>query len=222
MNLTPIATQGDECKQSRVSMLLQEDIEKLCTTDEAWLRAAMSRASSLGSGISVAVSPDAATMQWHHAREEFLAQELHGRHPLHKGALAKSSDGRRTWCIWTRTFNQEILHILRLVVEGENPFSRRPANATSGEDRDEADHNMESAIAAVLKAAQREASAWGMTSVEFWNPSPLTVRTARLIDNSAKLVNREDESLTSLRWHGQNPYEDTEIEWISNEKYAWC
>ncbi|KAL8968216.1 MAG: hypothetical protein Q9183_002568 [Haloplaca sp. 2 TL-2023] len=222
MNLTPIATPGDEDKQTHASMLLPGDIEELCSTDEAWLRAATSKASFLGSGICVAVSPDAATMQWHHAREEFLAQELRGRHPLHKGALSKSSDGRRTWCIWTRTFNQEILHILRLVVEGENPSSRRPDNTISGEDRDQADHAMESAIAVVLKAAQREASAWGMTSVEFWNPSPLTVRAARLIGNSTELVNREDESLTSLRWHGQNPSESTEIEWISNEKYAWC
>ncbi|KAL8871595.1 MAG: hypothetical protein Q9174_002607 [Haloplaca sp. 1 TL-2023] len=222
IDLTPKPAQGDSHKLPEPSILLQGDIKELCSTDEAWLRASMATASSWSSGMCVAVLPDAATMQWHHAREEFLAQELNLRPPYHKGALATSSDGRRTWCIWTRTFNQNVLHILRLAVEGESPFSRGLATTSSSEDRSETDHDMELAIAAILSLAQREASAWRMTSVELWNPSPLTVRAAKLIDNSAKVIDRDDESLTSLRWHGQNHSEGTEIEWIANEKYAWC
>lgn len=203
-------------------MLVADDIEGLCRIDESWLRSDMAKSTSSNPGIRVALIPDAATMQWHHAREEFLAQELYGRWPLSKGALAKTADGRRTWCIWSRTFNEDVLNILRLVVEGENPSGRQPVDAAINGDQDNSDRAMVAAVAAVLQAAQCEASDWGMASVQFWNPSRLTVVAAKVVDPSAEVVDREDESLTSLRWHGQAPSSGIDIDWISNEKYAWC
>ncbi|KAL8640023.1 MAG: hypothetical protein Q9228_003012 [Teloschistes exilis] len=169
---------------------------------------------------------DVKTMHWHHAREEFLAQELLGRLPVAKGALTTTSDGRRAWCIWTRTFGAEedenILNILRLVVEGESACDRQAINAP-GEESDHGSHQpLVAAIASILRAAQLEASDWGMTSVQFWNPSPLSVLAAEYLDPLAKIICREDESLTSLRWHKEPPSDPTRIDWISNEKYGWC
>ncbi|KAI4205671.1 MAG: hypothetical protein LQ350_000168 [Teloschistes chrysophthalmus] len=176
--------------------------------------------------IRVALVPDAKSMQWHHAREEFLAQELLGRLPLAKGALTTTSDEKRAWCIWTRTFgageDENILHILRLVVEGENSCNRQAINVPSKGSRHGSHQPMVIAIASILRAAQLEASNWGMASVQFWNPSPLSVLAAEYLDPLAKITCREDESLTSLRWHKESPSDPTRIDWISNEKYGWC
>lgn len=173
-------------------------------------------------GACVALIPDVATMQWHHAREEFLGPRLCKRFPSSKGALAKTTDGRRAWCIWTRTFgatpDEYVLNVLRLVVEGEDSDSWRSAETRGGSERDAAEH----AIAAILEAAQLEASHWGMSSAEFWNPSQLTISAAKKIEPSVQIVDRDDESITSLRWHGEPLPAGTKIEWVANEKYAWC
>ncbi|KAL9585468.1 MAG: hypothetical protein Q9212_001501 [Teloschistes hypoglaucus] len=208
------------------SMLASEDLEELCRTDEAWIRSDLSKPTSSDSCIRVALVPDVKSMQWHHAREEFLALELLGRLPLAKGALTTTSDGKRAWCIWTRTFgageDENILHILRLVVEGEDTCERQAGNAPDKGSRHESHQPLVGAIASVLGAAQLEASDWGMTSVQFWNPSPLSVLAAEYLDPLAKIICREDESLTSLRWHKEPPSDPTRIDWISNEKYGWC
>lgn len=207
-------------------MLASEDLEDLCRTDEAWIRSDLSKPTSSDPCIRVALVPDAKSMQWHHAREEFLAQELLGRLPLAKGALTTTSDEKRAWCIWTRTFgageDENILHILRLVVEGENSCNRQAINVPSKGSRHGSHQPMVIAIASILRAAQLEASNWGMASVQFWNPSPLSVLAAEYLDPLAKITCREDESLTSLRWHKESPSDPTRIDWISNEKYGWC
>ncbi|KAL9603222.1 MAG: hypothetical protein Q9179_002261 [Wetmoreana sp. 5 TL-2023] len=160
-------------------------------------------------------------MQWHHAREDFLAQELLGRRPLCKGALARIADGKRAWCIWTRKFganrDDNVLNILRLVVEGETNVVRQTVAATGNGDLNTSDQATVAAIAAILRAALFEASGWEMASVQLWNPSPLSVMAAKIVDPSAKVVDRYHESLASLRWHGPTPLEGTEIDWICNE-----
>ncbi|KAI4255538.1 MAG: hypothetical protein LQ352_002526 [Teloschistes flavicans] len=208
------------------SVLTAEDLEELCRTDEAWIRSDLSKPTSSDAGMRVALVPDVKTMQWHHAREEFLAQELLGRLPLAKGALATTTDGKRAWCIWTRSFGVEadenVLNILRLVVEGENSCGRQAINAPDEGSRHRSHQPAIIAIASILRAAQLEASEWGMASVQFWNPSPLSVLAAEYLDPSTKIICREDESLTSLRWHKESPSNPTTIDWISNEKYGWC
>ncbi|KAL8707582.1 MAG: hypothetical protein Q9220_007423 [cf. Caloplaca sp. 1 TL-2023] len=208
------------------SILQADDLKDLCRSDEVSLRRDMSRPASHDRGIRVALVADIATMQWHHAREEFLAQELFGRRPMSKGAMARTPDGRRAWCIWTRTFGSSkeemVLNILRLVVEGEVTFGRQPLDISLPGNTGKPDQAMVQAIAAILRAAQHEAADWAMSSVQFWNPSPLSVSGARLINPSVVLTDRDDESIASLRWHGDAPSKDTKIDWVSNEKYAWC
>lgn len=165
-------------------------------------------------------------MQWHHAREEFLGERLRDRFPFTKGATVDIADGRRAWCIWTRTFgvtrDDDVLNILRLVVEEEKAVDEQAMEGKVDEDQAEPEQGAVAAVAAILEQAQLEASFWGMSSVQLWNPSPLTFKAAMKIEPSAILVDRDDESITSLRWHGKVPPDDTKIDWIANEKYAWC
>lgn len=140
--------------------------------------------------------------------------------------MAEAPDGERVWCIWTRTFgasqDQSVLHILRLSVEGESNLGQSASSKPTDTPHDHAQKAQVKAIAAVLQAAQVEAFDWGMSSVQFWNPSPLSILAARHLEPSAEIVERHDESLASLRWHGKPMPDDAKIDWISNEKFGWC
>ena len=178
------------------------------------------------SDVRIALIPDAATMKWHHSREEFLAKVLFDRRPKSKGAMAEVSNGRKVWCIWTRTFganrDQNVLNILRLSVEGDETFSQPASNKITDNVRNRSQKPQVEAVAAILEAAQIEASDWGMSSVQFWNPSPLLVLAARHLKHSAEIIDRHEESLPSLRWHGNPKPNDLTIDWLLNEKFGWC
>lgn len=213
---------NDRDRNPDVTLLTPEDLEELCKVDEASLKSAMAKPTAPDVSVRVAIIPDATTMQWHHAREELLCMRLYSRYPSSKGALAQTADGRRAWCVWTRRFgatpDDYVLYIIRLVVEGEDVVGRLSGEALGDEDQGP----VEQAIAAILGQAQLEAARWGMAKVEFWNPSPLTVAAAKRLQPSVQVVERDDESLTSLRWHGEALPAGSKIEWIANEKYAWC
>jgi hypothetical protein len=151
---------------------------------------------------------------------------LHGKSPKVKGAIVGSEQGKRIWMYWTRMwYNQDpqevkgnTLHILRLVIEDESHASwegRQNGAAPS--------HKHANAIAAMLLMAQKEAAEWKMEEVEIWNPSSETVAAAQRLHPGAKVVDRDSESIASLRWYPQHdgPVADT-IDWIVNEKYGWC
>ena len=76
------------------------------------------------------------------------------------------------------------------------------------------------AIAAVLAAAQAEGSQWQMKEVQVWNPNSTTLAAAQLLDPKASVTHRETSSIAALRWYGEGSWED--VDWICNEKYAWC
>ncbi|KAL8780797.1 MAG: hypothetical protein Q9213_006298 [Squamulea squamosa] len=202
------------------------DIVNLCRTDEANMRFNMARSPSPYPAIRVALIPDAATMQWHHAREEFLAKVLCGKRPIYKGAMAETSDRRKTWCMWTRTFgkrqDEKVLNILRLFIEGESDFDQPASNGAFDNIQDHPEQALVEATAAILQAAQVEASNWGMSSIQFWNPSPISLLAARHLDPSVEIIDRHNESLASLRWHGEAMPDGAKIDWVSSEKYGWC
>ena len=174
----------------------------------------------------VTLIPDLKTMQWHHAREEFAGREMLGREPEIKGAYRDCEGSSQVWCIWTRTFGSteagNTLNILRIFVEGDENTVRH-GSKTGGQlsDLTSADQAKLQGAAAVLCAAQIEAARWDMKDVQIWNPSPLVVLAARQIEPSTELIHRDDESIASLRWHGE-PEDRTKVEWVSNEKYGWC
>jgi hypothetical protein len=205
--------------------LYAEDLAELCEGDVAAVKQSL-ESRPKGSNIAVALLPDVETIQWHHAREEFVGTELHGKTPKVKGAIFDTEKGKRIWCYWTRMWSNNnpaeakgnTLHILRLVFEEDGWES------TSSRVKDEsAGHGHDAAIVALMLLAQREAEEWKMEHVEIWNPSPVTVAAAQRLDAGAKVVNRDVESIASLQWYPEHDGPVAgKIDWIGNEKYGWC
>ena len=69
--------------------------------------------------------PDHDTISWHHARENYVGEQLHGSVPIVKGAIVGTKVGKRVWCYFNRVWynpnpkdsKENTLHILRLVIE---------------------------------------------------------------------------------------------------------
>ncbi|KAL9114384.1 MAG: hypothetical protein Q9187_007469 [Circinaria calcarea] len=211
--------------------LRASDLTPLCLLDETLLRKQIVNfPPAFGPSIRAAIIPDVAIMQWHHAREEFTARETLGRDPEVKGAIISLGPGdkNKVWAIWTRTFGDEAsknkLHILRIVIEGEYEFAASSEHSPHGPRT--WDERTIQATASILLTAQKEAARWNLQTVEVWNPSPLIVRAARELVPRAEVVHREEDSIASLMWYGDGEADEgkrkEEVEWVGNEKYAWC
>ncbi|KAK7511499.1 uncharacterized protein IWZ02DRAFT_440349 [Phyllosticta citriasiana] len=216
ISLPPVDESAHSTKLPALKELKAEDLAPLCAADESLLRKALAKGSA-GGKTRVALVPNVETIRWHHAREQFVGTELYGKFPSIKGGVVGDKEGQRIWCYWTRMWSNpnkgdskgNTLHILRVVVEPDAvPGSVVPA------------------IAALLARAQREAAEWHMEQVDYWNPSPEVVAAAQLLDPKAEVVDRDSESIASLRWFGEPPSDDGSIvhsiEWVANEKYGWC
>lgn len=206
------------------------DLPNLCDIDEKLLRKTMSSASGRDKTL-VAIVPTLEQVDWHHTREDFVAQELHGKTPDIKGAMISTEKGKSIWCYWTRMFYNEdpqqskgnTLHILRIVIEQKDVFLSEKSGA--------AQEGIEfvPAIAALFLAAMEQAREWHMENVEVWNPTTATIRAAQLVWPEANVVHRDKESVASLKWHGEAPAGlkcgkkvGDVVEWVGNEKYGWC
>ncbi|KAF1923920.1 uncharacterized protein M421DRAFT_74007 [Didymella exigua CBS 183.55] len=198
--------------------LYSKDLPELCKLDEDLVRKSL-ESRSKGSKTAVALIPDVETIQWHHAREEFVSQEAHGKIPQIKGAIVGDEAGKRVWCYWTRVwYNEDVsvvkgntMHILRLVVEDDVLGTRQ---VTEGDD---------TAVAALLAFAQREAEEWKTECLEIWNPAPSALAGAQILDKSTKVTDRHTESIASLLWYPEHEGATADhVDWISNEKYGWC
>ncbi|KAK3072922.1 hypothetical protein LTR53_005921 [Teratosphaeriaceae sp. CCFEE 6253] len=191
-----------------IRVLDSRELGELCAADEQLMRRRLPKLSESGR-TAVALVPDTTTLQWHHAREDFVSKELHGRDIHSRGAVVGEQAGARVWCLWTRVWTNpaehapDTLHILRLVVEDD------------GEDAVTVQ-----AIATLFRAAQAEAHASGMAEMQLWNPSDTAIRAARMLDPDVDVVHREEESIASLRWYGKGSWEG--VDWVCNEKYGWC
>jgi hypothetical protein len=194
--------------------------------------------------VHVALIPDLKSMEYHHAREEFIAYEVAGCEPSVKGAIVGEAEGQRAWCIWTRVYGgrDATLYILRLVLEAEATERTSLADSANGACpangiTPKVNSNQVDAVASLLLAAQREAGRWGMKDVQIWNPEPITLLATRHVLNltsrvaetpGIEVVDREEESIASLMWYGESQQPELQglqwgdIEWIGNEKYAWC
>ncbi|KAL4900645.1 hypothetical protein BDW74DRAFT_188086 [Aspergillus multicolor] len=192
--------------------LYAEDLEALCRRDEDILRASLRGPSSTVNGTKVkfAIIPDHAHIRWHHSKEEFGANSLFAgsRKPDVKGAIAGSEENR-VWVIWAHRFyrhpgssesSANTLYILRLVVESSAPDARD--------------------VKAVLHAAQSEALQWGLGKVKLWSPTRELEETIEAAGVKFEKVTREKDSIPCLNWFGEGT--TRQVEWLLNEKYAWC
>lgn len=205
---------------------MAKDLAELCRRDEEMLKKSMAEKTSGPAKMRTALIPDVSTMQWHHAREEFVAQELLGRNPQVKGAYTQSAGGSRVWCIWSRFYGNKsdgnTLYILRLAIEDESLLASTSSDARGDHTSSvSSDDEKVAAVALLLQAAQLEAGKWEMKDVQVWNPTPLVVLAAQKIEPSAHVVHRDEDSISSLRWHA-GVGDHTKVEWIANEKYGWC
>lgn len=73
----------------------------------------------------------------------------------------------------------------------------------------------------VLEAARAEAAEWNLHQVQLWDPSPLVAEWVAKTGIPHRAEERTEESLGCLRWYGSSGGEDS-VEWVYNEKYAWC
>jgi hypothetical protein len=136
------------------------------------------------------------------------------RKPLVKGAIFEQ-DGHRLWVVWTHRFYElpsetaslNTLYILRLVIENEILW--------------ESDLQAE-ALRAVLLAAQAEAARWGLHSVILWGLFAVVQELVKRTGIKYRHEDHEKDEVCSLRWYGEESGRENEVEWVGNEKYAWC
>ena len=188
----------------------------------------------------VAINPDYDHMSWHHAREEFVNDFLKNPTPTIKGCTvpspqpsnpSSSTPPIQPSLIWTRVYgakpSETVLSALRLILPSHpdhDSSSSSTSASSSSPSAAEAQTHLVHSIASLLLRAQKEAYTWGAGSFELWSPSPLTVAAARMLkkvetEGADIVAVRTETSICSLRWAGGGL---GEVEWVGNEKYAWC
>ena len=215
-------------KSTRATPLLTEDLDQLCREDEAMIRKTLAQPSSHGK-LRMVLVPDLDHMLWHHGKEEFACGKLFGKKPQNKGAVAGQA-GSRVWAIWTHRYYQHpessaagtVLYILRLVVENQMATGSNLSNDTEiphdeGERQTQVDH-----LRAVIQAAQAEAVEWKLSSVNLWDPTSLVQDMIEQTGLPYRRINRDAEGIASLLWYGDGSGKEDMLEWVANEKFAWC
>lgn len=187
--------------------LLKEDLKRLTSQVEKTALSAQKPA--------LAIVPDLQTMEWHHLRQKFMISKLFpGRPtPTINGAISAGPVGSRVWIIFSRVFYGPVsdakagnkFYILRLVVEDE-------------QDTEENAGKLES----VLRVAQKEAGEWSLKSVVMWNASDVVKGLLAKTNLKYEYVHREEDSIASLMWYGEGNGGPENLEWVANEKFAWC
>jgi len=214
-------------RPSAADPILQIDLETLCQRDEALLRDTM-RVPSTTTDLRMAVVPDADHMGWHLAKEQYACQYLFGKVPTCKGAIT-GRPGDQVWAIWAHRYygrhdgesTNNVLYILRLVMQADATATRLPEDASKTLSREKFQENLAN-LKTVIQAAQAEAAEWNLDVVKLWDPSPLVREMLKQMSIPYEIVKREEESLASLMWYEK--VDDTSDEaplWINNEHYAW-
>jgi hypothetical protein len=192
---------------SHVQDLHAQDLQiRICPEAIAALEAKIRMQSEQRPAVSqIAIRPDYEHMQWHHAREEFHARALLDKEPYVKGV-----EDTATGCalIWSRNWGENSqknkLYILHTMI----PLG--------------ADGDIVGSIAALLLRAQLEAKTWDMGGgVEIWSPEPTVFEAAQSLagKENVQIKIRDKESVCSLRYIVSR---NAEVDWVANERYAWC
>lgn len=212
---------ADTTASNQITELRDADLAELSKRDEQLLRTRLSTPlpPNTANSTRIAILPDHDTLQWHYSREDFMMQHFLSSPVRVRGAMytapASSGRPRRVWALWVRNRYggaeghavYTVLHFLRFVVEDEE--------ATT-------DDELEAALRGIMGVAQREAQAAQCSNIDIWNPSGRVraVFEQRLPELQGKFVTRDMYNLASLRWFGPGSAED--LDWVANEKFAWC
>lgn len=189
-----------------------EDLPQFCQDDEDIARENM--ATSPGGKTRMMVVPDIDHLMWHISKEEFACLKIFAKVPRGKGAIA-GRRGSRVWAIWVHRYyghpelspEQNTLYILRFFVENQTPTAAQfKIQIQNGK--------------AISHATQAEAAKWSLQRVKLWH---LTQLIRKLVDQSGlnyRLVEREEDSIASLKWFQEGCGEPDDVEWVAYEKYA--
>lgn len=199
---------------AKAKVLGYHDLAVLCHADEKLLRETLARRtkqlSSTGKKACAALMPELDQMLWHLMREDFMTKHIFGKTPTVRGAMF-GEPGQRIWAVWTRGYygglekiEGNTFHILRFVVEDESCDEQYIVDG----------------FKAIIEIAQDEAAQWRSFDIQMWNPSPLLKKVAEKSGLQHELVDREKDSIASLMWYGDEP--TASVEWVANEKFAWC
>lgn len=187
-----------------------DSLEELCAKDEELLRAVLVRRAKESGRTAVALAPSLDQILWHLYREDFVTNAIFNRTPSIRGAVY-GSPGKRVWALWMRGYYGGIekiegntLHILRFVLEDEGSDEEYLARG----------------VKEIVEIAQKEAAEWKIAEVQVWNPGE---KLKALVGRSGvkfDFVDRDKDSIASLMWYGEGKTAD--VDWVYNEKYAWC
>lgn len=214
-------------KPLRAKELLSSDLAQLCKEDETIMRKRMTNKSD--GKIQMMIMPDHDHMLWHHKKEEFVCENLFGKQPRVKGVVT-GQPGSRIWVIWTHRFYSDprsassgnTLYILRLVIENQAVASMLPSHGREVDfDIGHRDAQAEQ-MKMILESAQIEAAEWSLHDVKLWHPTPLIEALIECAGIQYCKVEREEEGIGCLLWYGEGNGRSDTMEWIGNEKYAWC
>ncbi|KAK0726397.1 hypothetical protein B0T21DRAFT_371493 [Apiosordaria backusii] len=208
---TPAESSGERAKG--VKTIGYHELAELCAVDERLLKERLAKLAKADGGRKrhVSLAPELDQLLWHMMREDFMTKHIFGKTPDVRGAVW-GEKGKRVWAVWTRGYygglektEGNTLHVLRVVVEDEEHTS---------------EDDLVEGFKAIVTIARAEAKEWRSHDVQMWNPTS-TVR--KLVEKSGveyEFVERDKESIASLMWYGEEPAED--VDWVANEKYAWC
>ncbi|GAB1319413.1 hypothetical protein MFIFM68171_09623 [Madurella fahalii] len=195
-------------EEALASPIGYHELAELCCVDERLLRADLARRPA--GRTHVALLPELDMLLWHLMREDFMTKCIFGRTPTVRGAVA-GEPGKRVWAVWMRGYygglkkmEGNTLHVLRVVVE----------------DEEQPDEALVDGFRSIIQIAQAEAAEWKTQDVQMWNPTPKLRGLIERCGVEYEFVDRDKESIASLMWYGEEP--TAELDWVANEKYAWC
>ncbi|KAI9151552.1 Lysine acetyltransferase [Paramyrothecium foliicola] len=193
--------------QASVSLLTGDQVSALCDKDISALEKKFETLAELKDGNThIAFVPSFTQCSWHFARDAYVARVVLQREPQYSGAA--TADGA-SWLYWDHDVREKKLKILRIVLTETDSPEKQTADAR-----------------ALLEAALREASDWGIPTVLVWDPNHhVTTATTDIWRESGPKLHlvfdeRESGSIPSLRW--RNGQEISNLKWEANEYYAWC
>ncbi|PGH01465.1 hypothetical protein AJ79_07903 [Helicocarpus griseus UAMH5409] len=204
---------------SAATPLYSADLARFCKEDEALALKEMATPRSSTEKKRFMIVPDHDHILWHHSKEEFAGDILFKAQPQVKGAIT-GEPGNRIWATWTHRFyetpsdsvNSNTLYILRLVVENQSALGHLSS-----------EYDLQvTGLKAVILAAQGEAGEWGLHTVKLWGPSAQVQELIKQAGIVHQEEHRVEEGICCLLWYGEGSGKEDSVEWIGNEKYAWC
>lgn len=192
----------------KLKLVSFDDVPSIVEKDEKVIYNALTSASASTKPARLAILPSLDQIHWHLLRERFVTETLFSKSPTSHGAIYTFPSGSAVYTLWARSYSgtasqpeKNTLFFLRFVVE-------------DGVD----DDMLREALGAIVEQARAQAAEWKCGKVEMWNPEARLRQAAEAV--GGKWEQRENDSITSLNWFGEGEKDD--VEWLVNEKYAWC